>query len=990
MKLTAWKGRVTTFATALVSLVLVAALVTVVVAVAERRAQQQHIQTLNRSTVSLIMRGLGDALSNVRGDVLALAQPWMIEQLLAAPDDRSARVRVERFFTALAGARGDYAQIRLIDVRGQEIARVDTVGGVSHVIPVDQLQNKAGRPYVAAVNALAGGRIYVSRFDLNIEHGQVVMPREPTLRVGTPIFDDRGTRLGMVIINLDGRHLLGRMHDDAGIAEGQVWLADRDGNWLVGPDPARDWRFVTPGQPQAGLASDLPAVWSIVRAKPSGQQRGSFGLLTFDSLALTGEQQGNSDEPMLRVVALAPPAIFGAVLFDRAHLLIYALALPILLILAGLLSHLRIRLAGAEGEIRANSRLLQDIFEHSSLSMKVKDLQGRIVRANAKAGTLIGRSPEELLGQSIESVATAATATLIRAHDREVIESGRVTTYEEQVEYLGGIRTLLTTRFPVTDERGDLAGIGAMSVDITPRIRMEEWLRLTKDQAEAANVAKATFLANMSHELRTPLNSIIGLGELLLEQAEEQAQDPISIESMQRVVGAGRHLLGLINDILDISRVEAGHVQLNPEPLLVSSLVDTVLSSLRPLATAHGNVLSMDVPHDPGMVMIDPMRMRQVLLNLVGNANKFTRDGSIVVRMSRADDLLQITVADTGIGMNDEQMGRIFKPFEQADRSIAKRFGGSGLGLAISRQLVELMGGEISVTSRPGEGSVFCVTVPTGRLDASEDVVLTTDALQRTAGDELTVLVVDDDPDARHLLCTTLERAGLRVATASSGVEALETVRAARPAVMLLDILLGDMSGWDVLTLLRADPRHADLPVILCTVTDPDHRTATLGVIEHLTKPINRHHLTTLVRRFVGSGQPAGLLVVDDEDEYREQLAAVLRRAGHQVRTAADGEQAMQLMREEPPQLLLLDLIMPGMDGMAVVMAMRNDPALISTQVVLVTAADVPGDVLRQLNERAVLLMRKDESDLAHITARVKELIAQLERADDQRKDAQA
>jgi CheY-like chemotaxis protein len=211
----------------------------------------------------------------------------------------------------------------------------------------------------------------------------------------------------------------------------------------------------------------------------------------------------------------------------------------------------------------------------------------------------------------------------------------------------------------------------------------------------------------------------------------------------------------------------------------------------------------------------------------------------------------------------------------------------------------------------------------------------------------------------------------------------MQRVRAERPAVMLLDILLGDMSGWDVLTILRADPMHADLPVILCTVTDPDHRTASLGVIEHLTKPIDRDHLATLVRRFVGTDDAATVMVVDDDDDYREQLATVLRRHGHRVRMASSGHLALQQMRQEPPDLVLLDLVMPGMDGLGVIDRMQQSPALAGVQVVLVTAADVGAETLRQLNERAVTLMHKDQVDLEQIARKAYELVDRVERSAD-------
>ncbi|AND70939.1 histidine kinase [Dyella thiooxydans] len=977
MKLSASARRGGTFLTALLVLVVISLAINLVIAGTEQRALRRQAQADNGNVVALIARTLDDDLSRVRGDATTLAQTLVAEQVLqdAGPAMRS---RAERLLRALADARNDYAQLRLIGADGREVIRVDSHDGLIEIVPPERLQDKSQRPYVQAVARLQAGQVYVSRLDLNIEHGRVVEPHEPTLRIGTPVFSGDGRRLGMVVINVDGSRLLRRFVADARQAHGSVWLADADGNWLHGPDPERDWRFAVPGARRAGLDTDQPGVWAVVKGQHEGQRRGAFGLLTFDQLAPAGNDRVQQDSAVgLRIVALAADPTLASILLDRAHLVGYALTLPVLLLLAAWLAHLRMRLSGVEAEVAANSRLLKDIFDHSRLSMKVKDLQGRIVRANDAAGELLGRPPDQLIGQTVEAVATEATSAIIRQHDREVIDSREVTTYEESVEYLGGSFTLLTTRFPVTDDGGRVVGVGAMSLDITSRIRMEQWLRVAKDQAEAANTAKAAFLANMSHELRTPLNSIIGIGELLLEQAEEEDDDPLTVESLHRVVGAGRHLLTLINDILDISRIDAGRVELVLEPILVSTLAESALSTLQPLAVANGNRLSMVVAADPGVVAIDAVRMRQVLINLLGNAIKFTRDGEITLRLERDVDTLRIAVSDTGIGMTPEQMERIFAPFEQADRSITRRFGGSGLGLAISRQLVQLMGGWIAVESEPGRGSTFTVSIPVGAFEApSRDPG---PAVPDGPSRDSLVLVADDDEDARRLLIGALERHGLPVITACSGAEALQQVRSQRPAVMLLDILLGDMSGWDVLAALRADPLYANLPVILCTVTDPDHRTAALGVVEHMTKPVDRDQLVRLVKRFVRSGPQSNVLVVDDDDHYREQLAMVLRRAGCRVRMAANGQQALAHMEQEPPDLVLLDLVMPVMDGLEVIGAMQGHPLLAHVQVVLVTAADVPQHTVQKLNESAVLLVSKAEVGLDCIARKARDLLDRVE-----------
>jgi PAS domain S-box-containing protein len=755
-----------------------------------------------------------------------------------------------------------------------------------------------------------------------------------------------------------------------------MWLVDRNGNWLVGPNPDREWRFMTPNVPQATVATDAPAIWQAIQSGPHGQPRGSFGNVVFDTVYLNRDA-GNS-APQLRIIAVTKTPTLADILLSRSYLLCLAILLPLMLILAAWLTDLRRGFRVIREKMRTNAHLLDDIFQHANVSIKVKDTHGRILRVNNVAAKLIGLPAEELIGKSVDNVATAETAALVREHDREVIEGCDITAYEEQLNYLGGSYTLLTRRFPVTDARGAVAGVGVISMDITQRIHMEQSLLMAKVEAESANRAKSLFLANMSHELRTPLNSIIGLSELTLEQAHER-EDNETAEVMRRVVHAGRHLLSLINDVLDISRVESGRIELHTEVVRVDTLVESIIHSMQPLASANANKLLLQIAPGVGLACVDVTRLRQVILNLIGNAIKFTRNGEVEVSLSCNEDRLQITVADTGIGMTTEQLERVFEPFEQADRSIARRFGGSGLGLTISRQLLNLMGGQIEATSDIHCGSVFTVSLPVGDIDNIEQ------RTQPVAGDtpfarrrRPVVLVVDDDPDACALVRNALERNGINVVSVASGREALAITRSLRPAVMVLDIQLGDMTGWDVLAALRADPEHAELPVILCTVTDPDQRTGVLGVVEHLTKPFDRDHLSRLVQRFVGDVKSSRLLVVDDDDFYREKMATALREEGYQVEAAASGQHALSIMRDLAPDLLLLDMVMPGMDGLAVVEAMRADQVLALVPIMLVTAADISPEVNRSLYERAVLLLRKGDTDLADVVQQVHHLLNRL------------
>ncbi|GAP65200.1 PAS domain S-box [Mizugakiibacter sediminis] len=647
---------------------------------------------------------------------------------------------------------------------------------------------------------------------------------------------------------------------------------------------------------------------------------------------------------------------------------------------AGWIAVLLRRLGGLHAQLRDRARLQQDLFRYSGLLITVKDREGRIVEANDAVAAGFGRPVAEMLGTRLADLLPAESAAEVMARDREVMESGRETSHEETVPMPDGEHVFLAKRFPVRDAQGNVTGIAALRVDITAHVRLEQALRLAKAEAEAANLTKSAFLANMSHELRTPLNTIIGLSELVAEELAERGQAHFA-EPMRRVVAAGRHLLALINDILDLSRIEAGRIELHPEPCRLHDLIDTVVGVVQPLADANGNRIEVHYADDPGVLSLDSTRVKQILLNLLSNACKFTRAGDVRVDVDTVHDAhgsrLVIAVADTGIGIEAEQMERIFEPFRQADQTIARRFGGTGLGLSICRQLCNLMGGALDVASTPGAGSVFTLSLPLldGPLARAHEAVARAAAADRR---EL-IVVADDEPDARMLIAGALQREGFEVRAAGSGAETLALVRQARPALLVLDILLGDMSGWDVLTAVRADPATRHLPVIVCTITDADRRAASLGVVEHMIKPFDREHLLALARRFVRPKHAPHVVVADDDAEFRGQIVRRLQTEGWRVREAPDGLETLAALRRQPPDLLLLDLMMPNLDGMAVLEAMREDPRLDRIPVILVSAAELSPEQVRALNRRAVEFVRKCGGDLETMLARVRATLAALD-----------
>ena len=391
-------------------------------------------------------------------------------------------------------------------------------------------------------------------------------------------------------------------------------------------------------------------------------------------------------------------------------------------------------------------------------------------------------------------------------------------------------------------------------------------LLAAKRSAEEANRSKSQFLANMSHELRTPLNAIIGYSEMLLEEAEDAGAGELAPD-LEKIRGAGAHLLGLINEVLDLSKIEAGKMELYLEPFDVEGAVRDIAGTVRPLAEKRGNRLEWEVDEEVGSMHADLTKVRQILLNLLSNAGKFTERGLVRLTARREGNAIYqeivFEVRDTGIGMTAEQLERLFEPFTQADASTTRKYGGTGLGLAISRRFAEMMGGSIEVASTPGEGTAFTVRIPawvteteawrtTGQFmlpDYSKQRrALRTDVEPGSAG---TVLLIDDDPNARELLGRMLEREGFRVVPTSAGDEGLAKARELRPDLVLLDVLLPGADGWAVLGAFKAEPALASTPVIIVSIVDEPARGLAGGAAAHLTKPVDRDALLAHVRAHV-------------------------------------------------------------------------------------------------------------------------------------------
>ncbi|MCD9023223.1 MHYT domain-containing protein [Cohnella silvisoli] len=502
-------------------------------------------------------------------------------------------------------------------------------------------------------------------------------------------------------------------------------------------------------------------------------------------------------------------------------------------------------------------------------------------------------------------------------------------------------------------------------------------LEKAHDEAIQANMIKSQFLANMSHELRTPLNAIIGYSEMLMEEAEDLGA-PAFVEDLGKISVSGKHLLALINDILDISKIEAGKMEIYYETIGLDEIFQDVMTTVKPLIEKNGNRL--ETRFIEGELKTDVTKLRQILINLLSNASKFSKESTIVFEVypqSRNNVAgYCFSVKDTGIGMTPEQVEKLFQPFSQADSSTTRKYGGTGLGLAISQSFCNIMGGDINVESAPGQGSTFTCWLPA--FPAGESPITDTPETIREnvhENNQVSILLIDDEPVNQQLMRRYLAKEGWTLAFAESGQEGLRLSKQLRPKVICLDILMPSMDGWSVLSALKSDPELADIPVVITSMTDDKQLGYSLGASEFLTKPLHKERLVSVMDKYISNRADHAVLVIEDDETTSEMMTKLLRKEGYSVTQAQNGRIALECMARETPNLILLDLMMPEMDGFQFIAELRKQETWSDIPIVVVTAKSITLEDRLKLNGFAKGVIQKGSFDHKSLLTEIRRFI---------------
>jgi PAS domain S-box-containing protein len=624
-----------------------------------------------------------------------------------------------------------------------------------------------------------------------------------------------------------------------------------------------------------------------------------------------------------------------------------------------------------ENQLRESNETLRLIFENAfdgiSIYEEIPSESRRILLdCNDRYCEMAGRSKEELLAIHDTRAVQHDLGEDAERFGFEPITAGRAFSGVFAWDRPDGKENIIEYNAAPTKVGDRFFTIG-LDRDVTERRRAQAELRQAKEMAEAATQAKSAFLANMSHELRTPLNAIIGFTRIVRRKAEGVMPEK-QTENLDKVLTSAEHLLNLINTVLDIAKIEAGRMDVLAANFRIAALIDLCANTSQPLLKP-GVMFEKQVNEDLNIVYSDQDKIRQIVLNLLSNAAKFTHTGKITLAANKDGDNLRISVTDTGIGISAEALPRIFKEFQQADSSTTRQYGGTGLGLSISRNLARLLGGDITVDSEPDKGSTFTLVIPiqygfrSGASQTKPEADSDKQAFSppETGSDKKRILVIDDDPDAVYLLQENLSQQEFEIIGARSGEEGIRLAREKQPQAILLDIVMPGIDGWQVLQELKTNPLTAPIPVVFLTIVDKKALGLILGAAAYLLKPLDPVAVRETLHRVIDNNHHAQkhILVVDDDPNVADMLRQFLPESDFSLESALDGEAGLRAIEAKRPDILLLDLLMPVLDGLGVIERLRANPATCDLPIIVISAKELTVDESARLRETVVLVIKK-------------------------------
>ncbi|WP_392476464.1 response regulator [Nostoc sp. C110] len=918
--------------------------VLIIIHQAESKTERGAISINESRNVDLQTKIAANDFNLIKSDLMFLATQNELQSILNRPggtiETLELRQAIAKEYFSMSQQKQLYDQIRFLDTTGKEIVRVNFNKGQPSVVPDEKLQVQAKRYWFKDTLPLKSGEVFVSPLDLNIERSKIEQPLKPMIRFGTPVFDSQGQKRGIVVLNYLGEKFIQNLQKENSTTLGEMLLLNADGYWLKGSKPENEWGFMYEDRKNQTFAKAFPKVWQQIATTESGQFQTAEGLFTFKTLypllevqkaqSSTGatrafdssQEKVDAKSYRWKILTHVPPATLNArsqSSFKR-FVLFYVVLTGLIGVGSWLLVLSRLGRQQTDTELQATFADLTAIIDNLADGLLVTNTIGQITRFNPALLKMFQLGDIDLKGKDYQEISQVEIADLVKQTHKQSREI-----FTAEVDLAAGRvgQALATTIFKEAfkDESRKWLGSVILIRDVTDEKEIDQM--------------KTDFISTVSHELRTPLTSVLGFASIIKEKLETDVFPILPTEdrklqktikrvgdNLNIIVSEAERLTSLINDVLDIAKMEAGKVEWQMQPLDPGELLDWATNSTAGLFETNGLQLVCEI--EPGLPQIlgDRNRLLQVLINLISNAVKFTESGSVICRVKQENEGVCISVIDTGVGITPEDQPKVFEKFRQVGDTLTDKPKGTGLGLPICKQIVDHHGGRIWVESEPGKGSIFSFLIPTSASDRKTSTSLNLDALVKQLKEHVittnpvlnqnskTILIVDDDINIRELLRQQLETEGYNVREAKDGMDAIHQIKIARPDLILLDVMMPQINGFDVAAVLKNDPQTADIPIIILSIIENKERGYHIGIDRYLTKPIDTQKLLNEIGSLLSQGTSSKkVLVVDKNASTLKTISDVLQTQGYSVIAASDPQECINKARSAKPDMIIIDSI---------------------------------------------------------------------------------